>query len=180
MKFSKRMRAATALVACAAVGAAGGIAGSAAAPSKSASAKPSALHRMAGRMRVGLGPGRAVHAERVVLNKAGDAFITETEDSGKVKAVSGSDVTITEAIGSVTYKDVTLTIPSGATIVRNGKSAAVGDLQAGDRIHVSQSSDGTFAFAADATFRPRLGRGPGGPGGPGDRDGPHPGGPWHP
>jgi hypothetical protein len=177
MKFSKRMRAATALAACAAVGAAGGIAGSAAAPSKSASAKPSAtspMHRMAGRMRVGPGPGRAVHAERVVLNKAGDAFITETEDSGKVKAVSGSDVTITEAIGSVTYKDVTLTIPSGATIIRNGKTAAVGDLQAGDRIHVSQSSDGTFAFAADATFRPRFGRGPD------RRHGPPPGAPWHP
>jgi hypothetical protein len=187
MKFSNRMRAGVALVACAAVGAAGGIAGSAAAPSKTKSKSSTAsgsypTDKPGGRPGRG-GPhggpgGRAVHSEEVVLNRAGTAFITETEDSGKVKSVSGNDVTITEAIGSVTYKDVTVTLPAGAKIVRNGKTAAVGDLKAGDFIHVSQSSDGTFVFAADATFRPKgpgHRHGPGGPGGPGPRPGGPPG-----
>ncbi len=177
MKFSKRMRAGIALAACAAVGAAGGIAGSAAAPSKRKSSSSSAAagtyptNGPAGRPHRG-GPGgpggRAVHSEEVVLNKAGTAFITETRDNGKVKSISGRDVTITEAIGTVTYKDVTITLPADATIERNGKTAAVGDLKAGDRIGVSQSSDGTFVHAGDASFGPK---------GPGHRHGPRPGGP---
>lgn len=181
MTFSNRMRAGIAVAACAAVGAAGGIAGSAAAPSKT-KAKSSAAGtyptensaRPPGRGHRGGPGGRAVHAEEVVLNKAGTAFITETEDSGKVKSVSGRDVTITEGIGSVTYKDVTITLPAAAKIVRNGNTATVGDLKAGDFVHVSQSSDGTFVFAGDASFKPRGpghgpghdGRGRGGPPGP--------------
>lgn len=181
MKFSNRMRAGIAVAACAAVGAAGGIAGSAAAPNKTKASSSAAgtyptgnSARPPGRGHRG-GPGgpggHAVHAEEVVLNKAGTAFITETEDSGKVKSVSGSDVTITEGIGSVTYKDVTITLPAGAKIVRNGKTATAGDLKAGDFVHVSQSSDGTFVFAGDASFRPE------GPGRGHDHDGPRPGGP---
>jgi hypothetical protein len=170
MQFSNRMRAGIAIVACAAVGAAGGIAGSAAAPG-SKRAKTSTTSKAPsgapGRPYWRHGPGgRAVHAEAVVLNKAGTAFVTVTEDNGKVKSVSGRDVTIAEAIGSVTYKDVTISLPADAKIVRNGKTATNDDLKADDRIHVSQSSDGTFVFAADASFRPR--RGPG-------HDGPRPG-----
>ena len=186
MKLSNRMRAGIALVACAAVGAAGGIAGSAAAPSKTKSKSSSAAatypaNGPAGRPHRGGPGGRAVHSEEVVLNKAGTAFITETRDNGKVKSVSGRDVTITEAIGSVTYKDVTITLPADAKIERNGKTAAVGDLKAGDHIGVSQSSDGTFVHAGDASFRPK---GPGHGPGPGQatapapaRPGPPPGGP---
>jgi hypothetical protein len=180
MQFSNRMRATIALTACAAIGAAGGIAGSAAAPSKT-KAKSSAAAGTSPTARPGDpghrgGPGgRAVHSEEVVLNDAGTAFITETEDSGKVKSVSGSDVTITEGIGSVTYKDATITLPAAAKIVRNGKTATAGDLKAGDFIHVSQSSDGTFVFAGDASFRPR-GPGPGHGHGR-DHDGPRPQGP---
>ena len=103
-----------------------------------------------------------MHAETVVLNKARDAFITETIDSGKLKSVSGRDVTITEAIGSVTYKDVTITLPAAAMIERNGRRATIDALKAGDRIHVAQSSDGTFVHAGDASFRPRR-HGHGGP-----------------
>jgi hypothetical protein len=183
MKLSNRMRAGIALVACAAVGAAGGIAGSAAAPSKTKAKSSTAAGTYPGdrpgeRGHRGGPGGRAVHSEEVVLNKAGTAFITQTEDNGKIKSVSGADVTITEAIGSVTYKDVTVSLPAGATIVRNGKTATVGDLKAGDFVHVSQSSDGTFVFAGDASFRPKgpghgHGHGPG-PGGP-DDNGPRPG-----
>jgi hypothetical protein len=176
MKFSNRMRAGIALVACAAVGAAGGIAGSAAAPSKTKATKSAAgtypTDRPGGRGHHGGPGGRAVHSEEVVLNKAGTTFITETEDNGKVKSVSGNDVTITEAIGTVVYKDVTITLPAGAKIVRNGKTATAGDLKDGDFVHVSQSSDDTFVFAGDASFKPMgPGHGPGrdgrhGPGGP--------------
>jgi hypothetical protein len=185
MTISNRMRAGIALVACAAVGAAGGIAGSAAAPSTSKTKSSKAANAAKGRAGhpPGGGPGgpggpggRAVHSEEVVLNKAGDAFITETEDDGTVKSISGSDVTIHEAVGTVAYKDVTITLPDAATIERNGKTAKVADLKTGDHIHVSQSSDGTDVHAGDDTFKPR------GPGGPG-RDGhgsPPPGGPRHP
>lgn len=173
MKISNRMRAGIAVVTCAAIGAAGGIAGSSAAPSKStttSSKSASASKARAGHPRGG-GPGHAVHSEEVVLNKAGDAFITETEDNGTIKSISGSQVTIHEAVGTVTYKDVTITLPGSATIERNGKKAAVSDLKTGDHIQVSQSSDGTDVRAGDDTFKP------GGPGrhGPGDHDGPrHP------
>jgi hypothetical protein len=175
MKISNRTRAGIAAVACAAVGAAGGIAASAAAPGQpsagsSTKATPSAKPARAAGRRHG-GPGHAVHAEAVVLNKAGTAFITETIDNGKLKSVSGRDITITEAIGSVTYKDVTITLPADAKIVRNGKTATIGALKTGDRIGVSQSSDGTFVHAADASFRPRR-HGHGGP----HPGGPHPGG----
>ena len=161
---------------CALAGAAAGIAGSAAAPS----GKKSTPSRHAGPPR-GF-HGGPVHADAVVLNRAGKTFITETEDRGKVKSVSGDQLTITEGIGSVTYKDVTLTIPSNATIVRNFAKAKLSDLKAGDFVHVSQSSDGTFVLASDASHRPGRGfglrRGPRGAAGPGWPGGPHgPGGP---
>jgi len=179
MKLSNRMRGGMAVVACAAVGAAGGIAGSAAAPGKKPSSRSTTSTTPAPARPMHRGPGGpAVHVEAVVLNKARTAFITVTMDNGKVKSVSGRDVTIAEAIGSVTYKDVTVTLPDDAKIVRNGKAATVGDLKADDRIHVAQSSDGTFAFAADASFRPR--RGMRGPRGPGHRGGPPPGRPFGP
>jgi hypothetical protein len=165
--------------ACLAIGATAGIVGSAAAPSSSGKAKrPEAqrfLHREFHRGPFGRGfhggGGPAVHATVVVLNKAGTGFVTVTEDSGKVKSVAGNDVTITEGFGKVTYKDVTVALPGNATIYRNGKKAAVGDLTAGDFIHVSSSSEGTWVMAADKSFRPfREGRFRGGR--PGMRGGP--------
>jgi hypothetical protein len=167
-------------VLCVGAGAVAGIAGSAAAPTKTT--KPRAGQAPSGfgffRHHDGRGGpdgfrGRAVHGEEVVLNKAGTAFITVTDDNGTVVSVSGDQLTIKEAIGSVTYKQVTLTIPAGATVVRNFKKAALSDLKAGDRVHVSQSSDGTFVFAADGSARPPMMRGRFAPG----ADGPPPAGP---
>lgn len=165
---------------CALAGAVAGIAGSAAAPSSKTKQGTSTRH--AGLRRGFHGP--PVHATAVVLNKAGNGFITVTEDSGKVKAVSGGQLTITEGVGNVTYKDVTLTIPSNATVMRNFAKAGIGDLKAGDFVRVSQSSEGTFVLAADSSHRP-FGRGhlrfrggpPDGPRGAGEP--PH-GGPWGP
>jgi hypothetical protein len=169
------VRIAAVLGLCALAGAAAGIAGSAAAPS--GKAKKGNSSRRAGLPRGFHGP--AVHANAVVLNKAGTGFITETEDKGKVKSVSGDQLTITEGVGNVTYKDVTLTIPSNATVVRNFGKAKLSDLKAGDRVRVSQSSDGTFVLASDASHRPF------GPGHFGRRGGPRgdargAGGPWPP
>lgn len=120
------------------------------------------------------GPGGhgGVHSESVVLNKKGDGFITVTTDSGKIKSIDAGAGTIevTEEANSVTYKTVTLTIPSGATVVLDGKSGSLAGLAAGDHVVVSSSSEGTNVFAADSSFQPQgAGHGgpPPGPGAPG-------------
>jgi hypothetical protein len=144
---------------CAALGTAGGIATGGAATSKSKKANSSRSARPGGPP-----GGRAVHEDAVVLNKAGTGFITATEDNGSVVSVSGDQLTIKEGTASVTYKTLTLTIPSGATIRRNGSTAKLSDLKAGDHVHVTKSSEGTTVFADDGTHRP-MGRGYGPPGG---------------
>ena len=100
--------------------------------------------------------GPPVHSEMVVPNKAGDDFITITQDNGKVESVSGDQVTITEGTPKATYKTVTVDVPSDAKIVRNGKQAELSDLQPGDQIHVSQAPDGSFVFASDASFTKQM------------------------
>jgi hypothetical protein len=145
---------------CVALGAAGGIASGGAATTKASKANAARAGGHPG------GPGgHAVHEDAVVLNKAGTAFITSTEDSGSVVSVSGDQLTIKEGTAKVTYKTVTLTIPSGATIKRNGATAQLSALKAGDHVHVEKSSDGTTVFAADSSFRPAGGPGHGPPGG---------------
>jgi len=106
----------------------------------------------------------AVHSEGVVLNKKGDGFITVTTNSGKVKSVDAGAGTIevTEEANSVTYKTVTLTIPSGSSVTLDGKSSSLESLAAGDHVMVSSSSEGTTVFAADSSFHPE-GPGHGGP-----------------
>jgi hypothetical protein len=160
MKNPKSLRTVGVAALCVALGAAGGIASSGAATSKSKKANSTRAGGPPG------GPGgRAVHEDAVVLNKAGTAFITATEDSGTVVSVSGDQLTIKEGTKSVTYKTLTLTIPSGATVKRNGSTAQLSDLKAGDRVHVTQSSDGTTVIGGDASFRPTGGPGHGPPGG---------------
>jgi hypothetical protein len=161
MKQTKPMRTVGVAALCVALGAAGGIASSGAATSTTKKSNASRSGRPGGPP-----GGRAVHEDAVVLNKAGTAFITATEDSGALVSVSGDQLTIKEGTKSVTYKTLTLTIPSGATIKRNGSTAQLSDLKAGDRVHVTKSSDGTTVFAADASFRPAGGHGHGPPPGP--------------
>jgi hypothetical protein len=179
MKRSTLIRTAIIAVLCASIGAAAGITSGSAARHKSRSAASSAQGRWPAPPPGAHGP--AVHEEEVVLNHARTAFITATEDNGTVESVSGDQLTVKEAFGNVTYKTVTLTIPSGAKVYRNGSSAQLSDLKRGDHVHVSQSSDGTFVLAGDRAHGP----GPGGPGnhhgrgfGPGGPPpGPPPGGP---
>lgn len=162
---------ATAVVAgCAAAGAIAGIAGAAASPGSSSSSKNNPpghawrffrSGRLPGLGRMGDGP--AVHETAVVLNKAGTGFITATEDSGTVQSVSGDQLTIKEGIGNVTYKTITLTIPSGATIYRNFATSSLSALKSGDRVRVVQSSEGTSVVAISSNFTP-SGHMPFGPG----------------
>ncbi len=165
MRIAKTSRALVALTMCALIGAGAGIAGAGAASTTSSKSKSAQSTRSAARNadRPGMRGGPPVHAEVVRLNKAGDKFITATEDSGVVKSVSGNDLTITEGTKTVTYKDVTISIADGATISRNGSTAQLSDLKAGDHVHVSQSSDGTDVHAFDDSHQPPRGPGHGGP-----------------
>jgi hypothetical protein len=162
MKYTRLMRTAAIGAACAVVGTGAGIAGSSAATNgKSSSKSARDSHHsdpLGGPFRRAGGP--PVHSEAVVPNKAGDGFITVTTDFGTVKSLSGDDLTITEGTKTLTYKDVTITIPSDATVHRNGSAAALGDLQAGDHVRVSRSSEGTFVDAFDSQHKPRPPAGP--------------------
>ncbi len=145
-----------ALISAAAGAAAGITGGTAATTNKSARAGSAALHgRSATRDRPFALHGFPVHEVGVVLNKAGDGFITVTSDSGTLQSVSGDQLTLKEAVGSVVYRTVTLTIPSGATVIRNFKTASLSDLRAGDRVRVSSSTEGTTVLADDGSMLPR-------------------------
>jgi Cu/Ag efflux protein CusF len=114
----------------------------------------------------GGGPG-AVHSESVVLDKAGTAYITVTSDSGTVKSVEASagKLTIVEGTKSVTYKTLTLTIPSEAKVTLDGETSSLEKLAEGDHVTVSSSSEGTEVMATDSSFHPEGGP-QGGHGGP--------------
>jgi len=150
------MRTAAIGAVCAIVGTGAGIAGSSAATkSKSSTRSAAATDRPGapgGPLRLGGGP--PVHSEAVVPNKARDGFITVTTDGGAVKSVSGDQLTITEGTKTLKYKDVTLTIASDASVRRNGATAALSDLKAGDHVMVSQSSESTHVDAFDSQHRP--------------------------
>src|SRR5262249_61586357 len=101
----------------------------------------------------GLGPladaaGPPVHSENVVPNKKG-GFDTITMDRGSFSSLSGDKLTITEGTKSATYKTLTLTIPSGASVSRNRETAKLSDLKSGDKVMVAQRPNGTAAAAHD-------------------------------
>ncbi len=158
---------------CALAGAAAGISQSAASssPGKSSSkaGKAASIAGPPGGGHFGHGgPGGEVHAVEVVLNKAGTAYISVTEDNGTVTAVDASAGTITlkEGTSSVTYATPTITIPSGATVTLDGSSSSLEKLKEGDHVSISSSSEGTNVFATDSSFKPGEGHGPGPMGGP--------------
>jgi hypothetical protein len=150
---------------CAVLGAAAGIAGSAAAPSSTHSSMPPRFgFRSRGALGygglfagpgIGLGgSGPVVHADAVVPNGSG-GFETVTLDRGTVVSVSGNQLTITEGTPSATYKTVTLTIASGATVVRDGASTQLSSLQKGDTADVVQTPSTTRVTAFSSGYKPR-------------------------
>jgi hypothetical protein len=165
MTHSRLFKRAVAVGACAAVGTIGGVAAGAAAPSKDGAEAhdpraqtecPAPPFSVGGPPMAALAFGAPpVHSVQVVPNKAGDGFDTITQDSGTVKSVSGDKLTISEGTDKATYATPTLTIPSEATIQRNEESAKLSDIQTGDHVDVSSSSDGTTnVFAVDRAEGP--------------------------
>jgi hypothetical protein len=168
MKRPTIIRTAAVGATCALIGTAAGIAGSSA--STNHATKGSVAHDAAttqaikARMAIGPGfaigiPGNAagppVHSESVVPNEKG-GFDTVTMDRGMFSALSGEQLTITEGTKSATYKTVTLTIPSDATVYRNGGKATLSDIKSGDTVTVVQSPSGTEVNAFDAEHEPKL------------------------
>jgi len=156
MQKSTIMRTGAVGAVCALAGGAIGIAGSSASsPSKPTPLKMAAGLRLAvaGPM-LGFGPlldaaGPPVHSDAVVPNEKG-GFDTVTMDRGSFSSLSGDQLTISEGTKSATYKTVTLTIPSNATVRRNGADAQLSDLKAGDEVFVVQSPSRTLVVAHDA------------------------------
>jgi hypothetical protein len=103
MHRRKRLAAVAVAGTCVLAGAAAGISQSAASSSSSkSSSKAGKAAAAAGPRGFGHfghggpgGPGGEVHAVEVVLNKAGTAYITETEDNGTITAVDTGAGTIT-------------------------------------------------------------------------------------
>jgi Cu/Ag efflux protein CusF len=184
MQRGKKIAAVAAAGTCVLAGAAAGISQSAASSSSGSSnarsgrAGPPA--RVAGAHGFGHfgggGPGGEVHAVEVVLNKAGTAYITVTEDNGTITGVDAGagKITLKEGTSSVTYATPTISIPAGSTVLLDGASSSLEKLKAGDRVSISSSSEGTTVFATDSSFQPRQGPGPGAMGGA-PQGGPPPG-----
>jgi hypothetical protein len=168
MKRSTILRLSIVGALCAIVGAAAGIAGS------SASSSPAPHPRLGlggpgfffkhGPLAGLFGPlagvsGPPVHVEAVVP-KQGGGFETVTMDRGSFSSLSGSQLAIREGTKAATYKTVSVSIPSGATVRRNGASAQLSDLKPGDEVTVVQSPSSTVVIANDAKhelrFKPGL------------------------
>ena len=155
MQRSTMIRMGAVGAACALVGGAAGIAASSASsPTPTKAAGASALLAERPGPPFGFGPladaaGPPVHSANVVPNNKG-GFDTVTMDRGSFSSLSGDQLTITEGTKTATYKTVTLTIPSGATVRRNGEAAKLSDLKSGDTVMVLESPQGTVVTANDA------------------------------
>jgi hypothetical protein len=101
---------------------------------------------------LGIG-GAPVHGDFVVPNSAGNAFQTVTFDRGKFQSLAGNQLTIKEGTHTTPYKTVTLTIPSNATIDRDGQTAKLTDLKPGDEVNVVQTPSGTHVNAISQSFK---------------------------
>ena len=88
---------------------------------------------------------RAVQGSAVVHTKNG--FATVTFQRGKVDAVSGQRLTITEGTRRATYKTVTVTIPANAVVRDDRHKASLSDVKAGQRVLVLQSPKRTYVIA---------------------------------
>jgi hypothetical protein len=163
MKQSRLRRIGAVVVICAVVGALAGIAGSAAAPSKSNATqakKKAKAQRQARRQGTAqffggghMGPGGgALHSESVVPNAAGTGFDTITSDAGTLTSVAGNTVHIKEATDKATDKDdVAIDVGSNPTVIRNHAKATLADLKPDDHVRVIQGGpQGTIVVAEDA------------------------------
>ncbi len=142
--------------ACACVGAGAGVLGSASAengngaPAGAAGAK--AVHQKHHGRHHGGPLGRAVHVDAVVPNGRG-GFATATVDRGFVQSVSGDRLTLREGTRRATYKTVTVTIPAGARVRDNKRTATLADVKPGQHAVVMRLPKRTVVRAHDARRR---------------------------
>jgi hypothetical protein len=152
MSKASMWRAGTTAAVCAVLGAGVGITASAASPRRSTvsvhGSRVAAKTGAAGSWGGWFGAEVPVQGDVVVLDKAGNGYITETIDDGAVTGVSGDHLTIREGTSSMPYKTIQMTIPASAAVQRDGNSTALSDLKAGDLVVVRHSSDGTAVLAA--------------------------------
>jgi hypothetical protein len=132
---------------CVAVGAgisaiaSAGAATSASSPSGSSHAAVTHSRARAGGLRR---LARAVQGSAVVRTK--DGFSTVTFERGKVDAVSGQQLTLTEGTGNAGYKTVTLTIPANAVVRDDRRKATLSDVKAGQRAFVLAAPKRTYVI----------------------------------
>lgn len=144
----KHLKLVTVAGACVAIGAAGSAIATAGAASSAPRTATSSTTAKAARVR---GAGvrrlerRAVNADVVVATKSG--FETVTVDRGFVQSVNGRQLAIREGTKTSTYKNVTLTIPSGAKVRDNRKASTLSTLTAGQRVAVVQAPQQTWVIA---------------------------------
>ncbi len=150
MTFVRRhLKVLTVGAACAAVGAgASAIATAGASGTSTASAGSTSAHPAAAGTARRTILRRAVQGEVVVASKSG--FGTVTFNRGFVQSVSGQRLTIREGTKKATYKSVTLSIPPGAKVRDNGKSASLSQLTAGQRVGVVQGPKRSWVIARNA------------------------------
>jgi hypothetical protein len=159
MKRSTVVRTSSIGALCALAGGAAGIAGTSA--SSSTPHQLTVRHRghglffMLGARPLANTAGPPVHADAVVPNKSG-GFDTVTLDRGSFSSLSADQLTLVEGTKTATYKTVTLTIPAGATIRRNGAQAQLTDLKAGDEVIVINGPKDTMVIAHDAQHAPKF------------------------
>ncbi|MEA2211480.1 MAG: hypothetical protein QOF83_1428 [Solirubrobacteraceae bacterium] len=93
----------------------------------------------------------AVHGTVVLATRKG--LVTITFDRGRVAAVSGDRLTITEGKARTAPRTVTLTIPPSARVRVKRRMATLSELQTGERVTVIRAPKRTLVIG-----RPGAGR----------------------
>ena len=146
--ISTRSRALALGVACAAGGVGAGAVATAGASTSSHHTTGTHHAQKAGhgRMReLGRLARRSAQGSVVVHTKAG--YKTVTFERGIVKSVSGDQLTIAEGAAKSPYKTTTVTVPSGARVRDNGRTASMSSVSAGQRVLVVQAPKRTIVRA---------------------------------
>ena len=138
---------------CAAAGVGAGAIATAGATGTSGTTGASATPVASGHAAAALGARRAlarraIQGDVVVATRSG--FATVTFNRGFVASVNGRQLTIREGTKAATYKDVTLTIPTGAKVRDNGQAASLSRLTTGQRVGVVQGPKITHVIARNA------------------------------
>jgi hypothetical protein len=82
-----------------------------------------------------------------VVHTAKRGFVTVSFHRGKVDAVDGQQLTLTEGTKAAAYKTVRLTIPSTAKVRDNRQASTLSALQPGQRVVVLTAPQRTFVIA---------------------------------